>query len=1016
MGLVGKLARRDLLRHGWRSVLSILAIAAAVAVVVWTQGAYFTKVAQNDFLAARMLGAYALRVAPAAGGAFMPKRTVVLREQQQPQQPSQQRPVRPPVLAQTALESLRSDPAVAEVLPMRTSMVSMRRADEMLLRKPSGIMAAVAWQRQPELGGSFDGRWLTPGSDAPEVVVTRQSVERLRLNIGDDLMVVTANTEVPLKIGGMIDQPGGGGGMPGGGGGLPALYVTLPVADRIAGLTSVDAADAIAFNQIPNSAFLKLKPGSDAEAVRARLVAEVFPESSRMAVSGAKEMAAQISAGSGRGGMMDMSGYYLVGVTLLASIFIIFTTLNMGICERVRQIAMLRAVGMSRRQAAWNVLLNGLGLGAGGLLVGLAAGWAALKIMTLSNPQMYPGGVSLGWSCVAVAVLCTMGGAVAGSIFPIWTVVRLQPLQTLSPVQQLHRRGFPRKTCILGLLLMLPSYLICYVLDLPAQNPDSFLLARNPLFLALGLPTLGVGSILLMPAIVWLVERALSRPVARLFGLEPKLLSLQLTGKLWQTAGVAICLAIGLGLFISIQTWGYSMLKPFQPTADLADAVFSFKPTGVPPELLKEVYQTPGIDGERCLPVQYRQLQVGPKTYEALKANDKVMLTQDNVLVAGIDPDKAFVGDNPVFRVTFLQGEKDDAIAKLRKGGYCLIPQSFYNHSRLGVGDKVSVILPAARGMRGAGMGGRGRPDGARAEGAKPGANAGEPGGRRGGGAAGAMGAAGELPPGATLKEYEIAGVVDMPWILFTGWTSIRGQDGMPFGTMALVLTNYADGRALTASDNVTFFWSNLTPELKKLPAKQKMAALDEALSKVVDKIPETNRFDTASMQMVSVPRQALFIELEDNLISLASSHAADILWKMCHLPGWALVITLLAVVNMTMSAIRTRAWEFGVLRAAGLTGGELMRLLLAEAALVGLIAVALSLLYGIYAAACFAELAKYYYMFGGLPIELVIPWGHIVPGIALAVVLTLLAALLPGALLARKRPGVLLQQGKQTM
>ena len=51
------------------------------------------------------------------------------------------------------------------------------------------------------------------------------------------------------------------------------------------------------------------------------------------------------------------------GISLLAALFIIFSTLNMGVQERTRELAMLRAVACTRAQVAGMIVLEGLLLG-----------------------------------------------------------------------------------------------------------------------------------------------------------------------------------------------------------------------------------------------------------------------------------------------------------------------------------------------------------------------------------------------------------------------------------------------------------------------------------------------------------------------------------------------------------------------------------------------------------------------------------------------------------------------------
>ena len=41
---------------------------------------------------------------------------------------------------------------------------------------------------------------------------------------------------------------------------------------------------------------------------------------------------------------------------------------------------------------------------------------------------------------------------------------------------------------------------------------------------------------------------------------------------------------------------------------------------------------------------------------------------QDNCVMVGVDPDAALGGDNPLFKFQFVEGTRDEAIARLKRG------------------------------------------------------------------------------------------------------------------------------------------------------------------------------------------------------------------------------------------------------------------------------------------------------------------------------------------------------------
>jgi putative ABC transport system permease protein len=110
------------------------------------------------------------------------------------------------------------------------------------------------------------------------------------------------------------------------------------------------------------------------------------------------------------------------------------------------------------------------------------------------------------------------------------------------------------------------------------------------------------------------------------------------------------------------------------------------------------------------------------------------------------------------------------------------------------------------------------------------------------------------------------------------------------------------------------------------------------------------------------------------------------------------------------MTSIRARRWHLGVLRSVGLCRGELLRLILAEAFLLGLTGVILGLLSG-------GILASDAHLLGGDVLgyfpPVMIPWFYICVGSAAVMVVSVAAAIWPAVSVARAEPLTLLQAGR---
>lgn len=135
----------------------------------------------------------------------------------------------------------------------------------------------------------------------------------------------------------------------------------------------------------------------------------------------------------------------------------------------------------------------------------------------------------------------------------------------------------------------------------------------------------------------------------------------------------------------------------------------------------------------------------------------------------------------------------------------------------------------------------------------------------------------------------------------------------------------------------------------------------------------------------------------------------------MSKLPLVTLAVTSIGVINIVLSSIRARRWEFGVLRAIGFSRFSLFRLIVAEALLVGVVACVLSLMFGLTAGYCGTELTRYTEFHSGPIAPLVIPWGAISLGFGATFVLCLFAALFPAIVAGRTEPLSLLQEGRSS-
>ncbi len=1014
LSTVLRLVVAHVLAHPGRLVFTVLSTILSAAVVVWIVSGYDALVNKFDDFAEGYLGRYELILVPAktvqfggfgppGGGAELPS-SLVARLKEDPnlaavepviqvrarivkagaaaQDETAEQANREPDRRASRAQPPGSEPKAAGADAPQSGAISAAQTAQMMSR----------FARQPTLVGTeasqpphalISGRWIDLARTEPaEGVMTRASAEMLGVELDDEVIAGYGREgrELHVKIVGISEQPKT----------LPppkfmvglpptrdaalrrgpansALYVARGVAEQIAG-GSVS----------PSYVGLHLQPGVNPATVQARWARELA----------ALEPAAELQSLANVESEVDNSTTVEVvrtqalsatGIALLAALFIIYTTLSMGVSERIRQFAVLRAVALTKAHIIGIIAIESLALGMIGWGGGLLAGWTLLRFMSETSPGTSGENAALGSWCIILSGLCSLGGSLTAAIIPAWQATRVSPLDAMSPRRRLKDGGLSWWATLMGLVLIgLNPVLVFYV---PMADT-----ARYAWSVSIGCTAMALGFVLLAPAAVVLCERVFGRIVARLLRIPYDLLATQLTTNLWRTVGTSVSLTLGLGLFVAMQTWGYSMLGPFTPGSWVPEMLVIMGPTGVPDSEIEAVRNAHGVNPAQFVPVAARQVKLADDVtgYETRASATR----QDTCVMVGVDPVKGVAGPHPLFPWHFVAGSRDDAVAKLGQGRFCLVPDHFARESGLGVGDKFTVLVPAKNSTN---------------ERVR---------GRRGGNAPRDARQAGTQPDKteANRIEYEIAGVVSMP-----GWHWMTKQGFRQGRAAGLMFADFDQVRRDFAIERTTLFWMNLTKDANE----DSMKASLQAIAARNDDAKSQPAFGNAGGDGRGFRRTAgptVTLKSAESVRTQIRERADGIIWALSQLPLITLAVTSLSVINAVLASIRARRWELGVLRALGVTRFGLMRLILAEALLVGVVGCLLSMGFGVMAGYCGTGVTRYINIRGGMITPLVVPWLQITIGFACTLGLCFLAALWPAFSTGRTEPLRLLQAGRSAL
>ncbi|MFF7360961.1 FtsX-like permease family protein [Streptomyces sp. NPDC008125] len=267
----------------------------------------------------------------------------------------------------------------------------------------------------------------------------------------------------------------------------------------------------------------------------------------------ADEQAKQIEDGLGN---LDTILLVFAGIALFVGVFLIANTFSMLIAQRTRELALMRAVGASRRQVKRSVLMEAAVVGLVASAVGFAVG-TGLAAALRSAMGLIGGKIPAGPLVIAPGtVLAAFAVGVLITVFAAWLPARraakIAPVAAMSSVHAVaSTRSLVVRNSIGGAVTLLGAAGI--VGGAAAADADGRKLIAAGAFLAL------IGIIVLIP----LLSRpaiALVRPLlTRVFGVSGKLAAQNAVRNPRRTGATASALAIGLTLVTGISVLGVTL-------------------------------------------------------------------------------------------------------------------------------------------------------------------------------------------------------------------------------------------------------------------------------------------------------------------------------------------------------------------------------------------------------------------------------------------------------------------------
>lgn len=437
---------------------------------------------------------------------------------------------------------------------------------------------AVNWIDNSDLS-SYE---LVDGGRAPEapgeVVIDVDAAETGDLAVGDSTIVRTP-APVEVEIVGLMEITGGGG------------QVTY------AAFTFDDAQRYLMGGQDKvTSVLLAAEPGvSQQELVDG--LQPVMPDGIE-AITGA-EYTEEATESIGDDFLNFFEAFLLVfaGIALFVAMFSIYNTFSITVAQRIRESALLRAVGSSRAQILVSILFEALVVGIVASAIGLVAGVglsmglkALLDAFGLSIPATGP---IVAPSTVLWSFVIGIGVTMLASILPAVRASRVPPLAALRDVA-IDRSDTSVARAVIGALFTVVG----------AGLVISAILGGGGVLLRAGLGAVAllIGIVVLGPIAARPMSAILGSPLPRLRGVTGQMARQNAMRNPRRTAGTASALMVGVAVVTLFTVVAASIKASIDEEVsrsfggDLVVATTGFSGSGLDPAMAAEINELPEVE------------------------------------------------------------------------------------------------------------------------------------------------------------------------------------------------------------------------------------------------------------------------------------------------------------------------------------------------------------------------------------------------------------------------------------
>ncbi|MFF9262122.1 ABC transporter permease [Streptomyces longwoodensis] len=521
-------ALRNVLAHKARLLMTVLAVMLGVAFVSGTL--VFTNTISDAYQKSSAKGFDQVDVAVRPQGGKDTGDTVG----------------RTPELTEAQLRTSARVPGAASAIGVVDGFTALADKDGKLIGGGFQSQGGNYW-------GTDDPRYPLKEGRAPhgaqEVAIDSETARRAGYEVGDTVRMSVDGPVLAPRITGVFTTDDGNVAA----GGSLALFDT-PTAQKLFGKAGT-------YDEID----VKAAPGTSQTALKAALD-RALPRATTETTTGERLADDQAELISSQMSGLKQGLLVFAGIALFVGTFIIANTFTMLVAQRTKELALLRAVGASRRQVTRSVLIEafvvGTVAGVSGLVAGVGIGAGLRSLMGGLGATVPDGPLVVSPGTVATALVVGVVVTMLAAWLPGRRAAKIPPVAAMSSV---HAKATSKSLVLrntLGALFSAAGVtVVLYATTLSGSD---------------GQAPMGLGAVLLIIG-VFILTPLLSRPLIaaaapllRAFGVSGRLARQNSVRNPRRTAATASALMIGLTLITGMTVMAGSLQKSIDKMASAA--------------------------------------------------------------------------------------------------------------------------------------------------------------------------------------------------------------------------------------------------------------------------------------------------------------------------------------------------------------------------------------------------------------------------------------------------------------